>query len=204
MKQFWDSRYRDIGFAYGDQPNDFLAQEVHRIPTGRVLCLAEGEGRNAVFLAQQGYQVTAVDQSPIGLQKAQVLAQKHGVSLETIAADLATFDIGPSAWDGIVSIWAHVPPSIRERVHGQVASGLKPGGVFILEAYTEAQLETPGRGGPPREQKEMLMSLNGLETELDGLSFLIGQEIERDIDEGIYHQGKSAVVQVVAIRSVTS
>lgn len=200
MKAFWDSRYSDTGFAYGDRPNDFLAEEAHRVPKGHVLCLAEGEGRNAVFLAQQGYHVTAVDQSVVGLEKAQDLAKQHGVSIDTVVADLATFNLGTSAWEGIVSIWAHLPQALREQVHQRVVTALKPGGIFILEAYTEDQLETPGRGGPPREQKEMLMSLRGLQTELDGLTFLVGQEIERDVQEGVYHHGPSAVVQVVATR----
>lgn len=195
---FWDERYSEAGFAYGIHPNDFLAAEAHRIPAGRVLCLAEGEGRNAVHLAKLGYDVTGVDQSAVGLEKASALAQQQGVAISTVVADLATFEIEPSAWEGIVSISAHLPPAIRQRIHRQVVTGLKPGGVFILEAYTERHLDIGGIGGPKREQKDMFMSLNTLRTELAGLSFVVAQEIERDVNEGRYHKGRGAVVQIIA------
>jgi cyclopropane fatty-acyl-phospholipid synthase-like methyltransferase len=195
----WDQRYNEDGFAYGTAANDFLQSVYAGIPAGgRVLCLAEGEGRNAVFLAKQGYAVTAVDQSPVGLQKAERLAAEHGVEISTVVADLADYDLGNEAWDGIVSIAAHVPPALRKALHAQVVRALKKGGVFILEAYTERHLEMKGVGGPPASQKEWFMSLDELKTELEGLDFMTGLEVERHISEGKYHQGDSAVVQVVA------
>jgi SAM-dependent methyltransferase len=193
----WDERYKEDGFAYGTAPNDFLKSMYSRIPAGgRVLCLAEGEGRNAVFLAKQGYAVTAVDQSPVGLEKAQRLADENGVTISTIVADLADYDLGNEVWDGIVSIAVHVPAKLRKQIHGRVVDALKAGGVFILEAYTERHLEMSGVGGP--SQKELLMSLEALESELDGLEFDVAREIERSMSEGKYHQGESAVVQFVA------
>lgn len=194
----WNERYSDATYAYGTEPNDFLASKAKHIPMGRVLCLAEGEGRNAVYLAQLGYAVTAVDLSPVGLQKAHDLAQARDVSIATVVADLATFTIEPAAWDGIISIWAHVPPSVRMPLHRQIVDGLKPGGVFILEAYTERQLTMPGRGGPPVAQRERLMALDTLKVELQGLTFVHGVERDRVIQEGRYHDGESAVVQVLA------
>ncbi len=193
----WDQRYNEEGFAYGTEPNDFLKSEYRRVPKkGRVLCLAEGEGRNAVFLAKQGYLVTAVDQSLVGLQKAENLAAEHGVEISTTVADLADYDLGSEVWDGIVSIAAHVPPLLRKEIHAQVAGALKRNGIFILEAYTERHLEMDGVGGPP--QKELFMSLDELKVELEGLELIMGIEIERNISEGKYHQGESVVVQVVA------
>ncbi|GAA5143439.1 class I SAM-dependent methyltransferase [Thalassotalea piscium] len=197
----WDQRYEETGYAYGTSPNDFLKSECGQIPAGgRVLCLAEGEGRNAVFLAKQGYSVTAVDQSSVGLEKAKMLADEHKVNISTITADLANYDLGNEQWDGIVSIAAHVPPALRKKLHGQVVSALKSGGVFILEAYTQRHLEMDGIGGPPPSKKELFMSLNDLTTELNGLNFLVGVETERNISEGKYHQGNSAVVQMVACK----
>ena len=197
----WDQRYNEQGYAYGTLPNDFLKSEHLRITMGgRVLCLAEGEGRNAVFLAKQGYLVTAIDQSSVGLQKAENLAFENGVEISTIIADLSDFDFGIEAWDGIVSIAAHVPPSLREALHGQVVSSLKRGGVFILEAYTERHIEMDGIGGPPSSKKELFMSLEKLKVELQGLEFIIGAEVERNISEGKYHQGESAVVQIAAYK----
>lgn len=195
----WDQRYSEEGFAYGTAANDFLKSEYHRIPEGgRVLCLAEGEGRNAVFLARQGYAVTAVDQSSVGLLKAERLAIENGVEISTIVTDLGDYDPGNETWDGIVSIAAHIPPLLRKQLHARVVSALKKNGVFILEAYTERHLDMEGVGGPPPSQKELFMSLAQLKVELDGLEFIIGNEVERHISEGKYHQGKSAVVQVVA------
>lgn len=195
----WDQRYNEDGFAYGTDPNDFLAAEFHRIPEGgRVLCLAEGEGRNAVFLAKQGFQVTAVDQSAVGLQKAEAFAKVQGVNIDTIVADLNDFDFGDNKWDGIISIAAHVPPVLRKKLHSNVVKSLGNKGVFILEAYTEAHLDMEGIGGPPPAQKALFMSIEALTEELDGLDFVIKTEVTRHMNEGKYHQGESAVVQVVA------
>lgn len=198
----WNQRYNEEGFAYGTNPNDFLKSEYSRIPQGgRVLCLAEGEGRNAVFLAKQGYAVTAVDQSSVGLEKAKKLAVENGVEISTIVADLTDYDLGNEIWDGIVSIATHVPLGLRKKLHVQVVNSLKRGGVFILEAFTERHIEMNGIGGPPPSRREMFMSLSALESELNGLDFVIGAEIERTISEGKYHQGESAVVQIVGCKT---
>ncbi|QDE29904.1 class I SAM-dependent methyltransferase [Shewanella polaris] len=199
----WDQRYNEDEFVYGTEPNDFLKSEYFRIPKGgRVLCLAEGEGRNAVFLAKQGYIVTAVDQSAVGLKKAESLAAKCGVEISTVVADLSHYDVGLNVWDGIVSISAHVPPLLRKSLHRQAVSALKNNGVFILEAFTERHIHMAGVGGPPASNKELFMSLEELETELKGLEFVIGNEVERHISEGKYHQGDSAVVQIVGYKTV--
>jgi len=198
----WDERYSEDGFAYGTQPNDFLKTEYSRIPKGgNVLCLAEGEGRNAVFLAMQGYSVTAVDQSAVGLQKAEKLARECGVSITTEVADLADYDLGCEKWDGVVSIWAHVPLELRKKLHAAVVCSLKQGGVVILESYTERHIEMAGVGGPPAAQKDFFMSLKQLSDELKGLDFIVACEIDRYISEGKYHVGESAVVQVVAMKT---
>lgn len=193
----WDERYAQPGFAYGSEPNDFLAASATRYlpPKGEVLCLAEGEGRNAVFLARRGFRVTGVDSSAVGLEKARQLAARHGVSIETIVADLADYDLGVARWDGIVSIWCHTPPSLRARLHRDAVAALRPGGVFVLEAYTPKQLEYR-TGGPPTA--EPMMTLDGLREELVGLELLVGEEKVREVHEGRYHDGPSAVVQVVA------
>ena len=191
----WDERYDTVDFVYGREPNAFLAEVSEQIPPGDVLCLAEGEGRNAVFLARQGHRVVAVDSSVVGLAKAARLAEESGVRIETVTADLTEFAIDPGRWDAIVSIFCHLPPQLRRALHRKVVEGLRPGGLFILEAYTPAQLALR-TGGPPTE--EMMMTLAGLREELAGLEFLHGREIERDVVEGRLHTGRGAVVQVVA------
>jgi len=191
----WDERYSQEEYVYGTEPNDFLRQHVDAIRKGRVLSLCEGEGRNAVFLATKGYTVTGVDSSSIGLSKAQKLATARGVSITTELADMADFSIAQNTWDGVVSIFCHIPPAMRAELHRQVVAGLKPGGVLVLEAYTPDQLAL-GTGGP--KVKEMTMTAEDLRRELEGLEFDLVQELERDVTEGIFHTGKGAVVQLIA------
>ena len=199
-KNMWNERYSKPGFSYGKEPNDFLVSESKKIPRGKVLCLAEGEGRNAVFLAQQGYQVTAVDQSSVGLEKTRILAMEKGVEVRTVEADLQDFEIEKDAWDGIVSIFAHVPPSIRKPIHEQVVDGLKSGGIFILEAFTIEQLDMDSVGGPPASQPGLFMSMLELRQELTGLEFDIAREVKRAMKNGKHHSGMGAFVQIIAIK----
>lgn len=193
----WDTRFAEPGYAYGTEANRFLVEVAERIPPGPVLSLGEGEGRNAVFLAGLGYDVTGVDGSAVGLAKARALAVDRKVRIATVHADLAGFTIAPGAWSGIVSIFVHLEPPLRARVLRAVAEGLRPGGAFVLESYTPAQLAF-GTGGPTELSR--LVTLEELRTDLAGLEIEIGREIERDVTEGKYHGGRAAVVQVLARR----
>jgi SAM-dependent methyltransferase len=193
----WNERYSEPGYAYGTEPNVFLAAAAGQIPRGRVLSIGDGEGRNGVHLATLGHAVTSVDSSAVGLAKARALAAERGVTIETIEADLAEFIIAPATWEGIVSIFCHLPPALRRRVHALAAQGLAPGGVLVLEAYTPAQLAL-GTGGP--SLAEMMPTLAVLRDELAGLEFVHALELERDVQEGAFHHGRSAVVQVIARR----
>jgi SAM-dependent methyltransferase len=196
--EFWNQRYGTQQYIYGETPNAFVAEIASQIPAGPVLCLAEGEGRNAVHLATLGHPVTAVDQSAAGLAKARRLASARGVEIETVLADLENFTIEPGVWSGIVATFAHLPPAIRRQVHAQAVRGLRSGGVFVLEAYTPAQLAFD-TGGP--KSPELLMTLPGLRAELAGLELLVGREIEREVIEGNGHTGRGAVVQILARRN---
>jgi SAM-dependent methyltransferase len=190
----WDQRYGSEEYAYGTEPNEFLVAMAPRLPIGRVLCLGEGEGRNAVWLAGQGYDVTAVDVSRVGLEKAERLAAERGATITTVHADLAAYDIEPGIWDGILSVFCHLPPKLRANVHRRCVAGLRSGGVMLLEAYTPRQLGH-GTGGPP--VAELMMDEETLRAELAGLQFLHLQECEREIHEGAFHNGLGAVVQMV-------
>lgn len=191
----WDKRYDTQEHVYGTEPNDFLAEHFTTIPKGKVLCLAEGEGRNAVFLARQGYAVTAVDASKVGLDKAQKLAVESNVDLEVVHADLADFSLGENEWDGIVAIFCHLPVDVRQQVHRQIPIALRPGGVFLLEAYTPDQLAF-ATGGPT--DRDLLLSANILQSELRGLKFHHLAEVQREVVEGSFHTGRAAVVQAIA------
>ena len=193
----WDERYSIEEYAYGTSPNQFLEANVKSIPKGKVLSLAEGEGRNAVFLAKQGYSVTAVDASLVGLNKARKLAEENGVVVEFIHADLADYDLGEDQWDGIVSIFCPLPSSIRKPLYKKVEAGLKRKGVFLLEAYTPDQLKHGTGGGT---SVDVMQSKESLSLELAGLKFKHLIELERDVVEGIYHTGIGAVVQAIATK----
>lgn len=191
----WDERYNTDEYVYGVKPNDFLYNNVNELPKGKILSLAEGEGRNALFLAKQGYQVTAVDSSSVGLKKAEKLANEHKVDIEFVHADLAKYDIGQECWDGIVSIFCPLPSAIRKRVYNNLQLGLKPSGVFLLEAYTPKQVELTTGGG---KDKDVMQTKESLLQELKGLNFKLLQESKRNIIEGSFHTGIGAVVQAIA------
>lgn len=193
----WNERYNVAEYIYGTKPNTFLEQNFGHIPKGKVLSLAEGEGRNAVFLARQGYSVTAVDASEVGLSKARKLAQGNDVTVDWIHADLATFDLGESQWDGVVSIFCPLPHAIREAIHRKVVAALKPGGVFLLEAYTPDQLKHGTGGG---KSAEVMQTKDSVSRELAGLKFVHLKELEREVIEGTYHTGIGAVVQAIAVK----
>lgn len=191
----WDERYNTSEFVYGETPNQFLVEHCRYLRPGDVLCLAEGEGRNGVFLAKNGWHVIAVDSSSVGLGKAKILAARNQVEMDTVVADLADYPIAANSVDNVVSIFCHLPAAVRKRLHRAVVAGLRPGGMLLLEAYTPRQLELK-TGGPPT--REMMMTLKELENELEGLDFLIARELEREVVEGRLHTGKGAVVQLVA------
>lgn len=191
----WDERYAVDDYVYGKEPNEFLAEKSGQLKSGRVLCLAEGEGRNAVYLAEQGFTVTAVDSSKVGLAKAARLARDRGVSIECVLTDLADYEIEAGVWDSVISVFCHLPKQLRRRVHEAVVAGLKQGGTFLLEAYTPRQFSFQ-TGGP--RSKDLLVELKTLKEELAGLEFIHAEETERIIREGIKHTGRGAVVQVLA------
>lgn len=196
-KQMWDQRYSAEKYAYGKEPNEFLAEVVPGLPPGRSLCLGAGEGRNVVYLAQKGYKALAVDFSEAGRQKAEKLAEERGVKIEYIISDLAGYSIQPNSFNVITAIFCHVPPVLRRRLHTQVVRGLKQGGVFILEAYTAGQLKY-NTGGP--KNIDLLMSIEQLKIELAGLQVSHAVEKVRPMREGLFHQGPGAVAQLAATK----
>jgi SAM-dependent methyltransferase len=195
----WDRRYDAEDYVYGTAPNDFLAEQVDQLPRGPILSMCEGEGRNAVFLAERGHEVTAVDASGVGLAKARRLAEMRNVSLKTVVADLSTLELGRESYAGAVSVFCHLPTEDRSALYPRVLEALRPGGVLILEAYTPRQLAY-GTGGPPTEER--LVTLAHLREVLGGMEFLVARELEREVYEGRLHSGPAHVVQVVGRKSL--
>ena len=195
LRGFWNQRYGKEEFAYGTAPNDFLVEFANRIPPrGSVLCLADGEGRNGVWLATQGHAVTSVDIAGEGMAKASRLAAEKGVALTTHIADLASYDPGVEAWDGIVSIFMHLPPKLRRDIFARCVAALHPGGVVLFESYAKGQLGR-GTGGPP--DAELLVALAEVEQEFPGCRILHAFCGLREVNEGRHHNGLGEVVQLV-------
>lgn len=193
----WDKVYADDEYVYGREPNEFLNENVGFMIPGDVLCVAEGEGRNAVFLARLGFNVTSVDSSSVGLKKLERLATEHDVQVQTVHADLADYDFGVDKWQNIVSIFCHLPSTLREHTHAQIQQSLLAGGVLLLEAYTQNQLEF-NTGGP--SDRNMLYSRSMLKNDFDQLNVIKLAELERTVIEGTKHTGQASVVQVIASR----
>jgi SAM-dependent methyltransferase len=190
---FWDERYSVAEYVYGTAPNRWLEAEAHRIPRGgRVLSLGEGEGRNAVWLAERGWRVVAQDASPVGLEKARRLAAARGVEVETVVADLATWSPEPRAFDGVVLVYLHLPPALRPAVHAAAAAALRPGGAILLEAFTPRQLAFSS-GGP--RQPDWLYEPEALRGDFPGVAWDVLEEVEIELVEGTFHAGRAAVVR---------
>lgn len=195
----WNLRYGDEEYFYGKTPNDFLQENAHLIPQGSVLCVADGEGRNSVFLATTGRDVSSVDISDVGVAKTKKLASEKGVSVDAQVGDLADFELGRNKWQGVISIFAHLPIRLRQNLHRRVIDSLAPGGIVLLEAYTVDQLGR-GTGGP--QVPELLMSAESLSQEFASLEIIHLKELEREVVEGSGHTGHAAVVQLIARKSL--
>lgn len=196
-ESFWNERYSGDDYLYGKEPNSFLAEHCDLLE-GPVLSISEGEGRNAVFLASRGLEVLGVDLSRVALEKAEKLARARGVEIRTRLADLATFEPEESRYGSVVSISAHLPSAVRNRLYPLIERSLVPGGILLLEAYSEEQLSRD-TGGP--RNADMLMSVDKLRRELPNLEPVLLRELEREVSEGDGHTGMASVVQLIARRA---
>lgn len=195
-KDFWDSRYDEEGFAYGTKANVYLSSHADLFKAGqKVLVIGDGEGRNGVWLAEQGCHVVSVDSSKVGVEKAQNLAAEKDVQLEAICADLNDWDWPESEFDFVVIIYVHFPPDVRELLHNKVINALKPAGQLIMESFTPEQLNYSS-GGPP--VLEMLYTAEMMENDFKLLEIQHLEECITELDEGKYHCGEGAVVRLLA------
>lgn len=196
----WDERYQTKDYVFGSTPNRFLVQSAARIPaSGSVLAIADGEGRNGVWLAEQGFDVHAVDSSSVGLSKAKKLAKNRGVSVEFEQADLLNWSWPPNRFDAIVAIFIQFTgPDDRQSMFDGIVQSLKPGGVFLLEGYRTEQLQN-GTGGPP--VLENLYTENCLRKELAALEIDEIQSYDVHLEEGVGHSGMSALIDLIAYKA---
>jgi len=195
--EFWNARYATDDYIFGTAPNVFLASQAALIRPGmRALAVADGEGRNGVWLAEQGASVHAIDVSPLALEKANKLAAERGVALETEQADLLDWTWPEAAYDLVAAIFIQfAPPPERDRIIDGIRRTLRPGGVLILQGYTPKQLEF-GTGGPPSAANMYTPEL--LRQWFGDWEILHLAEHESLISEGSHHHGMSALIDLVA------
>lgn len=191
----WDDRYASPDYIFGTEPAAFLRRAAPLIPPGaRILCLAEGEGRNGVFLAGLGHDVTGVDLSAVGLAKAARLAAARGVALSLRQADVMDWDGSDGPWDAVVAIFVHFLTPQRARLAAACARGLRPGGLFLYHGYGPAQLAL-GTGGP--KDPAMLASAAEMAAAFPGWGVVLARDHEDELAEGTRHVGRSALVDVI-------
>ena len=197
MYDFWNARYAENEYAYGEEPNNYLKRELLKLKPGKILLPAEGEGRNAVFAAKMGWEVTAFDASIEGKMKAGKLAAKHGVLIQYDLSSFENFTSKENMFDCIGFTFAHMPPMLRNKVHQKAINWLKPGGTVILQAFSKAQINEKS-GGPG--DISMLFSEEELRADFEKLSNLNIFSEEIILNEGKYHHGKAQVINLTGIK----
>jgi SAM-dependent methyltransferase len=194
----WETRFGATGYLFGKEPNTFLRAQAHRLPAGAsALAVADGEGRNGVWLAEQGLDVLSIDYSPTALAKAQRLAQERAVRLRTEVADVTTWPWPKAAFDVIVAIFIAVEGPDRPAFFQNLKAALKPGGLLLMQSYRPEQLAYK-TGGPPDAARmwtrEILQSAFGDLAELDI------REHDSVLHEGTAHIGMSALIELIGRR----
>ncbi|MGB3536628.1 MAG: class I SAM-dependent methyltransferase [Mesorhizobium sp.] len=193
----WDKRYGQDDYLFGTEPNVFLTSQSFRLERGmRALAVADGEGRNGVWLAEQGIDVVAVDASFVGLEKSCALAARRGVKLTTVQADFAEWKWETGQYDAVIAIFIQfAEPALRERMFEGFYTTLKPGGSLIMQGYRVEKLRY-GTGGPP--DAERLYTRELLLHSFASWEVLRLHEHDEAIEEGIGHSGTSALIDLVA------
>jgi SAM-dependent methyltransferase len=195
IKEFWNSRFEQPGFMYGDAPNVFFKSIIDSLTPGRLFVPGAGEGRDAVYAAEKGWDVYCVDLSDAGQTKALQLAATKNVTIKYIVADIDTIDFPETTFDAIACIFFHLPQDIRTRFYANAAKWLKPNGHFLLVSFSPDQLNNSS-GGP--KDLNMLTSAAQIKEETSTLNHLTLEECETILDEGKHHSGKANVVHCVA------
>ena len=200
MKSFWDERYSDADYAYGKEPNAFFKETLDTLQLkGKALFPAEGEGRNAVYAAKKGLEVTAFDMSMEGKKKALQLADENRVTIEYLVYEFDKLYFTENSFDLIVLIFAHFPPELNNIYYKKLANYLKPGGYIIAEAFSKEQLKyseaNPLAGGP--KNINMLFSIDDFNNNFPDFEVFELQQQEIELSEGLFHKGKASVIRFV-------
>lgn len=203
MKEFWDQRYAELEYAYGEQPNVFFQKELMKLSkVGKILLPADGEGRNGVFAAQLGWDVYSFDISEEGKKKAEQLAENRNVVLNYQVGDFLEMNYQQNSFEVVGLVYSHFPPKIREIYHQRIVKLLKPGGKIIMEGFSTKHLEynsvNPAVGGPKDEA--LLFSKEMVLKDFNDFEIISLEQEEVDLNEGNYHIGKGNVIRFVGIK----
>ncbi|TVR13423.1 MAG: class I SAM-dependent methyltransferase [Balneolaceae bacterium] len=197
MQEFWNKRYSDKNYAYGIDPNVFFKEQLGKLKAGKLLLPGEGEGRNAVYAAKRGWEVTAVDFSVKAQIKANNLAAEHDLTINYIISNLMQAEIPEEEFDAAAFIYVHLTNEDAEKVLLNVIAALKPGGTFFMECYSEKQLGRKS-GGP--KDINRLYTIPQMRKLLSGLKITKLNEVEVPLQEGEFHQGKAMVIRAVGVK----
>lgn len=197
MENFWDERYKATAYAYGEEPNRFMVEQLKQLTPGKILFPGEGEGRNAVYAATQNWEVSAFDISTEGRKKALLLAQKRNTTIDYQIMNYETVDFPTESFDCIVLIFAHIHANKRTTIHRKLASFLKPGGYFLMESFTKEQINY-NTGGP--KNVDMLYSEEELRHDFSSFSKLSIHQTEEVLDEGRFHQGNASLLRMIGVK----
>lgn len=195
----WDERYASDEFAYGEEPNDYLKEQLNKLEAGKILFPAEGEGRNAVFAAKLGWEVSAFDISNEGQKKAFQLAEKNNVVIDYQVGELQTLGYTEGQFDAIALIYAHFPASIKSQLHKAFDNYLVKGGIIIFEAFSKNHLDYLAKnekvGGP--KDIESLFSIEEIKADFSNYEIIVLEEKVINLNEGLYHNGQGSVIRFV-------
>lgn len=195
----WNERYSNEAYAYGQDPNDFLKQELKKISPAKILFPAEGEGRNALFAASLGWEVSAFDIAQEGKNKAMKLAQERGLKIDYQVGNLSELNYEPAQFDAIALIYAHFPAAIKSDLHIALSKLLKPGGVIVFEAFSKSHIEYNSKnekvGGP--KELDMLFSIDEIQNDFSNYEVILLDEKEIELQEGLFHNGTGSVIRFV-------
>lgn len=197
MKEFWNERYAIESYVYGTLPNAFFKEQLSQLAIGTILLPAEGEGRNAMFAAEQGWEVYAFDYSHEAKQKADKLSKERGVSIHYEVASFDEIPFKPDYFDCVALFFVHVLPNDRKTYHRKVVEWLKPGGTLLLEGFSKEQINKPS-GGP--KNTDMLFSEKELADDFKSLRHIEICELKTHLNEGNFHQGEASVVRVKGVK----
>ena len=197
MSSFWNERFREEGYAYGEEPNVFFAEQIDKLKQGVIVLPCEGEGRNAVYAASKGWEVSAFDMSVAGKSKALQLANRQNVRLSYTIEDATKVAYLTKSVDIVAFIYAHFPASVRKQIHRKAITWLKPGGRIIIEAFNPSQLQN-NSGGP--KDVTMLYTEEMLIEDFEDVEIELIETIQIELKEGKYHEGKADVIRFVGVK----